>query len=69
MSLETLQYNWFTELSDVWSLGITLWEVFNLGEVPYKTREFSRVFVQELLAGYRLPCPNYANEEMLVLFI
>ncbi len=35
---ECIYYFRFDSKSDVWSFGITLWEVFSYGERPYKVR-------------------------------
>jgi serine/threonine protein kinase len=31
---EALMYNKYTVLSDVWSFGVTLWEIFSYGDGP-----------------------------------
>ena len=32
---EVLKYNRFSEKTDVWSLGITIWEIWSEGKIPY----------------------------------
>jgi serine/threonine protein kinase len=34
-ALEVLQYSRFSEKTDVWALGITTWEVWSEGKIPY----------------------------------
>ena len=57
MALEYLREDFFTLTSDVWSFGVTLWEIFTLGRSPYGPQEFNDV-LEQLENGYRLPCPN-----------
>lgn len=58
---ETLQYWIFTFKSDVWSFGITLWEMFSYGQEPI-IEDCKADDVTELLntleSGKRLCCPG-----------
>ncbi|XP_076094995.1 uncharacterized protein LOC143065351 isoform X2 [Mytilus galloprovincialis] len=49
-----------TELSDAWSYGVVLWEIFSLGETPYPSMMSSEVF-QYLKAGNRMNRPEYCE--------
>lgn len=56
----------FTEMTDVWSYGVCLFELFSLGESPYKKLHNSPSYdvVHYLKKGYRLSAPRYCNAEM-----
>ena len=51
----------FSHASDVWSFGVTLWEMFSLGEPPYGDI-LGREAIQLIESGQRLcqpvNCPN-----------
>eukprot|EP00090_Calanus_glacialis_P036580 TRINITY_DN6251_c0_g1_i1.p1 TRINITY_DN6251_c0_g1~~TRINITY_DN6251_c0_g1_i1.p1 ORF type:complete len:818 (-),score=206.39 TRINITY_DN6251_c0_g1_i1:417-2870(-) len=57
MATEYLQTGEFNIKSDVWSYGVTLWEIFSLGNKPYGFDPYEETKVK-ILAGHRLPCPD-----------
>jgi FMS-like tyrosine kinase 4 len=64
MALESLQQMSFSSKSDVWSYGITLWEIFTLGDIPYPGLSWSPDFPEMLEAGMRPKKPDRASDEM-----
>lgn len=60
---EALEANKFTEASDVWSYGITLYEVFTGGSKPYKGMSNQQVWIA-VKDGYRLPRPDECPQDV-----
>ncbi|XP_064455159.1 tyrosine-protein kinase HTK16-like isoform X2 [Ornithodoros turicata] len=60
---ESVNFGTFSHASDVWSYGITMWEVYSFGEQPYGTQTGAQV-VARLEKGERLKrptsCPTWA---------
>ncbi|XP_046552143.1 LOW QUALITY PROTEIN: uncharacterized protein LOC124261811 [Haliotis rubra] len=50
-----------TEKSDIWSFGITMWEILSMGKIPYGEMR-SRDLPTQLMNGYRLSKPEYAED-------
>ncbi|CAI8048016.1 Fibroblast growth factor receptor, partial [Geodia barretti] len=59
MALESLQEGVFTTKTDVWSFGVTMWEVFCGGRGPYPGVE-AHTLPNLLQHGHRLEMPNNA---------
>lgn len=53
---EAIAYRKFTSASDVWSFGVTKWEVISYGERPYWNWSNQDV-IRAVEKGYRLPPP------------
>jgi len=64
MAIESLTMFEFSKQTDVWSFGVTAWEIFALGETPYPNYTWDNDFVEYLRSGMRLPMPNHATDEM-----
>ncbi|CAL8121065.1 unnamed protein product [Orchesella dallaii] len=64
MAYESLTKMEFTSKSDVWSYGVTLWEIYSLGKTPYGGLNWTIEFNDELQNGLRLTKPQFANEEI-----
>ncbi|XP_071536964.1 vascular endothelial growth factor receptor 1-like isoform X2 [Panulirus ornatus] len=69
MSVEAIRDRIFSVQSDVWAYGVTLWELFSLGSVPYPGIEVNKDFLQLLEGGYRMNKPKYANQAIYDLLL
>jgi serine/threonine protein kinase len=63
-SIETLKELEFSSYSDVWSLGVTLWEMFSLGASPYGGMTWNDEFLHLLENGMRLSKPTFSTNEL-----
>ncbi|XP_065909295.1 tyrosine-protein kinase Mer-like [Dysidea avara] len=63
MSLESLLDGFFDEKTDVWSFGVTCWEVFSLGRLPYAGIE-NQLMIRALKNGYRPDKPVLCPDEL-----
>ncbi|CAL1264549.1 unnamed protein product [Larinioides sclopetarius] len=54
---EALNYGTYTSLSDVWSFGILMWEVYSLGSIPYFGLSNNKA-TEAVERGYRLHAPD-----------
>jgi serine/threonine protein kinase len=62
--IETIKGLEFSSKSDVWSLGVTFWEIFSLGAFPYSGMAWNDELVQLLENGLRLSKPKFATDEL-----
>lgn len=67
---ESLRHSIFNQRTDVWSFGITCWEILTVGACsPYKElklprERLARELVDKLECGYRLEQPNNCSQEL-----
>ncbi|CAB3990268.1 tyrosine- kinase receptor Tie-1-like, partial [Paramuricea clavata] len=63
MAPEDLFHETCTSMSDVWSYGIVLWEIFTIGDSPYPGHKGKEV-VNLLETGYRMPKPEHLSNNV-----
>ena len=61
MAVESLVSGVYTSASDVWSFGVTLWEIFSHGKTPFGNLS-NQVITLQVLGGARLPKPAYCSK-------
>jgi len=66
---EFLENRAISVTSDVWSFGITAWEIYSLGEVPYAGLDWSSDFISQLKTGLRLDIPTLSTPEMYADYV
>lgn len=56
----------FSSASDVWSYGVSLWEIYSIGNIPWKG--LGPTEIRDLLVeGQRLGCPARCPDDMFDL--
>ena len=65
-SLKSLE---FSTTSDVWSFGLTCWEILTQGDVPFAELQSSQELFEFVFDGHRLPRPACATAEMYTVFV
>ena len=68
LAFESLTNREFSHKTDVWSLGVTVWEILTHGEKPYNDLQ-SHEMVGFLKAGGRLPQPNGCDLELYAIMM
>ncbi|XP_063410960.1 epidermal growth factor receptor-like isoform X3 [Mytilus trossulus] len=68
LALECIQHRVFTHKSDVWSYGVTIWELFTYGQKPYEHVR-ARNVPEILEKGERLPQPNICTIDVYMIMI
>ncbi|CAL8098379.1 unnamed protein product [Orchesella dallaii] len=70
LAIEALVDMNFSTSSDVWSYGITCWEIFELGKHPWSQYpQYSMEFIQDLKNGIRLDRPGFCDEQLFKAII
>ncbi|XP_057209767.1 platelet-derived growth factor receptor alpha isoform X2 [Triplophysa rosa] len=69
MAPESIFDNMYTTLSDVWSYGILLWEIFSLGGTPYPGMVVDSSFYNKIKSGYRMTKPEHASDDVYELMM
>eukprot|EP01147_Barroeca_monosierra_P004932 gene4932-6916_t len=65
---ESLLYQKFTTQTDVWALGVTIWEIVTMGAIPYPGIQSIQLF-QLLHSGYRMSKPQNCSDELYQLIL
>lgn len=66
---DALEYGVYKYSSDIWSLGVLLWEIFSGGKKPYAMMTNKEAYEEVLHNGYRLPGPRECPEQIYDLML
>ncbi|CAG7721891.1 unnamed protein product [Allacma fusca] len=64
MALESLCFNQYSPKTDVWSFGVTMWEILSKGRTPYSGTVWTPDFADQVQAGLRLTKPAVAPDNV-----
>jgi len=64
MPPESLSAMEFSEKSDVWAFGVSIWEMLSLGKIPYSGLQWTVEFTTNLESGLRLQKPVNCPEKL-----
>ncbi|PIK58964.1 Tyrosine-protein kinase transmembrane receptor Ror, partial [Apostichopus japonicus] len=65
---ESVFMNQYDSISDIWSYGVLLWEIFSFGEVPYKTESKNEI-EEHIRQSDLLPRPLYCPSAMFDIML
>ncbi|OAF71775.1 hypothetical protein A3Q56_00456 [Intoshia linei] len=65
---ESLKKGEFSQKSDVWSFGVTIWEMLTFGKIPYNEMKPKQIY-SRLNLGERLPQPDIASLDVYLIMI
>lgn len=66
---ESINYGTFSHASDIWSYGITLWEMFSYGEPPYGEMTGAEVLDMIENQNYRLDQPRFCPDSIYKIML
>jgi hypothetical protein len=67
MAPESLLRRVYSAKTDVWSLGVLLYEILTLGVIPYHDITDDREVARVVLAGERLPRPDKCSDQVYAI--
>lgn len=68
MAPESLRQKVYTHKSDVWSYGVTVWEILTFGARPYQGKSAKEI-LKGLFSGERLEQPSTATIEVYAILL
>ncbi|TGZ71661.1 hypothetical protein CRM22_002516 [Opisthorchis felineus] len=68
LAIETLQDSIYSHKTDVWSYGVTLWEIFTFGRRPYEEVE-TKDIKDHVMKGGRLTQPDICTLDVYMVMV
>nr|CDS21907.1 epidermal growth factor receptor [Echinococcus granulosus] len=68
LAIETLQAGIYSHKTDVWSYGVTLWEIFTFGKQPYENISTSEI-KDHVMKGVRLSQPEICTLDTYMVMV